>query len=188
MRGIIVDSLRHDTQISLVPKQKYTQLVSTKIPPPIRPLKPSPPPPPLTDIASTMVTLKSSAPENLNIPEQMLQQGEREDVHLGEISDYELCREERIRENRERMQKLGIFDLSHKLTALKPSTNRASRRKAPQLRSPTLPSSPGPVRRSSRCLLCFLSFPFSFLGVCLFRFSLMLVPLFHLPGKLGVCV
>ncbi|XP_057770026.1 uncharacterized protein LOC130989889 [Salvia miltiorrhiza] len=93
-----------------------------------------------------MVALTSSAPENLNIPEQM-QQGE---ARGGEISDYELCREERIRENRERMQKLGIFDLSQKFNAPKPTPVRAAYRKAPRLHSPLPPSSAGPTRRSSR--------------------------------------
>ncbi|KAH6810251.1 Zinc-finger domain of monoamine-oxidase A repressor R1 [Perilla frutescens var. frutescens] len=99
-----------------------------------------------------MVTLRSSAPENLDIPEQM-QQGEAAeggDAHRGEISEYELCREERIRENRERMQKLGIFDLTQKLSSLKSPSVRPPRRKTPRLHSPPPPSSSGPVRRSSR--------------------------------------
>ncbi|XP_051141039.1 uncharacterized protein LOC127258287 [Andrographis paniculata] len=65
-------------------------------------------------------------------------------------SDYELSREERIRENRERMRKLGIFNLSDKVKSLKPAMNGASRRRVSKRgdRSP-LPQ-PGSVRRSSR--------------------------------------
>ncbi|KAK6128911.1 hypothetical protein DH2020_037350 [Rehmannia glutinosa] len=70
---------------------------------------------------------------------------EKEDV---KISEYELTREERIKENRERMQKLGIFDLSLKLKDLKPTPKRAYHRKTPLDQSPLPPS--GPVRRSSR--------------------------------------
>ncbi|KAL1556984.1 hypothetical protein AAHA92_12529 [Salvia divinorum] len=88
-----------------------------------------------------MVALRSPAPENLVIP-----QPEKDDGPGCEISDYELCREERIRENRERMQKLGIFSLSQKLNAPKPAPLR-SYRKAPRLHTP---SPAGPTRRSSR--------------------------------------
>ncbi|EPS70256.1 hypothetical protein M569_04505 [Genlisea aurea] len=68
----------------------------------------------------------------------------REDVEGSAVSDYELSREERIKENRERMQKFGIFDLSQKLSAaLRPVAKRTRRKSEPS-------SSPGPVRRSSR--------------------------------------
>ncbi|KAI3452079.1 hypothetical protein Pfo_008744 [Paulownia fortunei] len=97
-----------------------------------------------------MVTLRSRAPENLNIPREQQQQEptEKEDVNAHKISGYELSREERIKENRERMQKLGILDLSLKLKALKPSPKGAYHRRSPQGHSPLPPS--GPVRRSSR--------------------------------------
>ncbi|KAL1538933.1 hypothetical protein AAHA92_27618 [Salvia divinorum] len=89
-----------------------------------------------------MVALRRSPSEILGIPEPV----EKDDACGSEVSDYELCREERIRENRERMQKLGIFSLSQKLNASKPTPVRAYR-KAPRLHSP---SSAGPTRRSSR--------------------------------------
>lgn len=77
-----------------------------------------------------------------------------------EISGYEQCREKRIKENMERMQKLGILDLSLKLKSLptsSPSPRKQSGRKMPQLSSPLSPS--GPSRRSSRFYLfvCFFS-------------------------------
>ena len=67
------------------------------------------------------------------------------------ISDYEQTREERIKQNIEKMQKLGIFDLSLKLK----STNHQNRGPKHQSRTKTPPVSPplqpsGPIRRSSR--------------------------------------
>ncbi|KAJ0450475.1 putative transcription factor C2H2 family [Helianthus annuus] len=72
-------------------------------------------------------------------------------------SDYEKCREERIKENLERMQKLGIYDLSLKLKSVKPNSYRKNNKllsnnqiKTPDNRCiPPLPSSV-PTRRSSR--------------------------------------
>ncbi|KAK4393358.1 hypothetical protein Sango_1806600 [Sesamum angolense] len=97
-----------------------------------------------------MVTLRSRALENVNILGEKQQQETmgKEDGGALQISEYELSREERIKENRERMQKLGIVDLSLKLKALRPTANRGSHRKTPQVHSPLPPS--GPVRRSSR--------------------------------------
>ncbi|PIM99110.1 hypothetical protein CDL12_28400 [Handroanthus impetiginosus] len=97
-----------------------------------------------------MVTRRSNAPENLNITEEQHKKEamENEDVHAHKVSEYELSREERIKENRERMQKLGILDLSLNFNALKPTPKRTYNRKPPQSDSPSLPS--GPVRRSSR--------------------------------------
>ncbi|GJX06819.1 zinc-finger domain of monoamine-oxidase A repressor R1 [Tanacetum coccineum] len=71
--------------------------------------------------------------------------------------DYEKCREERIKENLERMQKLGIYDLSLKLKSIKPNNNNNNRKrrnynqdnKTPKCLSPLLTSSL-PARRSSR--------------------------------------
>ncbi|XP_057459672.1 uncharacterized protein LOC130750209 [Actinidia eriantha] len=63
------------------------------------------------------------------------------------VSDYEQLREERIKENLERMQKLGIFDLSLKFKSVKP-IRKNTIPKTPRSLSP-LPC-PGPVRRSSR--------------------------------------
>ncbi|KAL8117559.1 uncharacterized protein LOC141723821 [Apium graveolens] len=69
------------------------------------------------------------------------------------MSEYEKCREERIKDNLERMKKLGILDLSLKLkTAAKPTRNynngSSSVRKSPHRVSPM--RNVGPVRRSSR--------------------------------------
>ncbi|CAI8617884.1 unnamed protein product [Vicia faba] len=63
------------------------------------------------------------------------------------ISQYELSREERIRENRERMGKLGIPDISHslKLITTPPSRRTPSNPKSLLPRNPSSPS-----RRSSR--------------------------------------
>lgn len=69
------------------------------------------------------------------------------------ISEYEQSREERIKQNRERMQKLGIIDLSLQFKAHKPSTATRSRKPPPSRSTPLNPSPlpcPGPVRRSSR--------------------------------------
>ncbi|MED6167391.1 hypothetical protein PIB30_002362 [Stylosanthes scabra] len=67
--------------------------------------------------------------------------------HQHQMLDYELSRQQRIRENQERLGKLGIFDLSLKLKSsnLPSKRTRSSTPKTP----PTLPRS-GPVRRSSR--------------------------------------
>ncbi|KAL2240298.1 UNVERIFIED_CONTAM: hypothetical protein Sindi_0671000, partial [Sesamum indicum] len=98
---------------------------------------------------ATMVTQRSRAPENVNIlgEQQQRETMGKEDGGALQLSEYELSREERIKENRERMQKLGIVDLSLKLKALRPTPNRGSHRKTPQVHSPLPPS--GPVRRSS---------------------------------------
>ncbi|KAG6398485.1 hypothetical protein SASPL_139947 [Salvia splendens] len=97
-----------------------------------------------------VVALRSSPPEILQIPEsermQQCETVEEDDACGSEISGYELCREERIRENRERMQKLGIFSIAQKLNSPKSTPVRAYR-KAPRLHSPP---SVGPTRRSSR--------------------------------------
>ncbi|KAJ7944378.1 Zinc-finger domain of monoamine-oxidase A repressor R1 [Quillaja saponaria] len=64
---------------------------------------------------------------------------------------YEQSREQRIKENRERLQKLGIVDLSHELKyrmTQRRTLRNPSDRKTPQLLSSAQPSEP--VRRSSR--------------------------------------
>ncbi|XP_049383378.1 uncharacterized protein LOC125847741 [Solanum stenotomum] len=61
-----------------------------------------------------------------------------------EKSEYEQLREKRIKENFERMQKLGIFDISLKLKPVRTPIVR----KTPQRLSPVQRS--GPTRRSSR--------------------------------------
>ncbi|XP_022631529.1 cell division cycle-associated 7-like protein isoform X2 [Vigna radiata var. radiata] len=69
------------------------------------------------------------------------------------ISDYELTREKRIRENRERMGKLGIFDLS---LSLKLHNNNKPHRTTSRSYSSIKPKTPptlkpsAPTRRSSR--------------------------------------
>ncbi|XP_058772774.1 uncharacterized protein LOC131646838 [Vicia villosa] len=85
---------------------------------------------------------KRSRSEIQNLPPLMPM-----DDHQSKISQYELSREERIRENRERMGKLGIFDisLSLKLKSTPPSRRTSSNPKSPIARSPS-----GPSRRSSR--------------------------------------
>ncbi|XP_030462578.2 uncharacterized protein LOC115682490 [Syzygium oleosum] len=70
----------------------------------------------------------------------------------GKISLYEQSREERIRANLERMQKLGIVDLSQKLRSSSsssvPPPKRTPCRRSSEKCAPVPPS--GPVRRSSR--------------------------------------
>lgn len=80
------------------------------------------------------------------------------------MSEYELSREQRIRENRERMGKLGIFDLS---LTLKLNNNNKRSYSSHKLRTPpSLPNPSAPVRRSSRfyshlssCKILFLYLP-----------------------------
>ncbi|KAK3011731.1 hypothetical protein RJ639_012294 [Escallonia herrerae] len=70
-------------------------------------------------------------------------------AHKASGSGYEKFREERIRENLERMQKLGILDLSLNFKSVRPTRKYAvCSRKTLQRLSPS-PTS-GPVRRSSR--------------------------------------
>ncbi|KAL5557161.1 hypothetical protein UlMin_039397 [Ulmus minor] len=67
------------------------------------------------------------------------------------ISDYEQSREERIKQNFEKMQKLGIFDLSLKIKSNihqnRPKKNRPSNKTPP---TPLILRPSGPSRRSSR--------------------------------------
>ncbi|KAF9600577.1 hypothetical protein IFM89_010063 [Coptis chinensis] len=67
-----------------------------------------------------------------------------------EVSGYELCREKRIKENLERMQKLGIFDLSNKLKSGVLLPNKRSPRKVFDGKSYSPLQSSLPPRRSSR--------------------------------------
>lgn len=80
------------------------------------------------------------------------------------MNEYERRREERIKENFERMKKLGILDLSLKLkTASKPKPtrkyNNGSPSSTPQRVSP-MSRHVGPVRRSSRYIFEFDPFGF----------------------------
>lgn len=89
---------------------------------------------------------------------KLLQINEDGQTQNQKICGYEKFREERIKENLERMKKLGILDLSLKLKNTpkplnpKNNNNSPSIRKPPQSLSPLPPS--GPVRRSSR--YCYL--------------------------------
>ncbi|KAG6768027.1 hypothetical protein POTOM_026923 [Populus tomentosa] len=66
------------------------------------------------------------------------------------ISVYEQTREERIKENHERMQKLGLMDLSLKLKACTAPSKRTPRTSPSSTKHPTPFLPRGPLRRSSR--------------------------------------
>ncbi|CAL5385745.1 unnamed protein product [Camellia sinensis] len=68
------------------------------------------------------------------------------EVKNDEVSGYEQSRDQRIKENLQRMQKLGILDLSRQLN---PPSKRP--KKNPSQKKPSLPSS-DPPRRSSRLM------------------------------------
>lgn len=100
-----------------------------------------------------MVTLRSAqtleTQENPNT-RKIHENGQTQIEETQKKSGYEQYREQRIKENRERMEKLGIFDLSLKFKSVKPTRNyNSSNRKSPKRLSPLLPPS-GPTRRSSR--------------------------------------
>ncbi|XXG49248.1 hypothetical protein AAC387_Pa02g3485 [Persea americana] len=63
------------------------------------------------------------------------------------VSGYEQCRDERIKQNLQRMQNLGIFDLSSKLKSQSQPPKRPNK-KTPEKKSPLI--NPLPPRRSSR--------------------------------------
>lgn len=71
------------------------------------------------------------------------------DDQTPKMSPYELSREERIKSNRERMQKLGLVDLSLKLHSLTAPKRTPRNNPSPAKLISPLPVS-GPVRRSSR--------------------------------------
>ncbi|XP_030973457.1 uncharacterized protein LOC115993651 [Quercus lobata] len=82
-----------------------------------------------------------------------IQNGEPLSSQTQKASQYELSREQRIKENLERMQKLGILDLSLKLKSVIPSNTKRNPRNLNNCTttprpSPAPPS--GPTRRSSR--------------------------------------
>ena len=82
-----------------------------------------------------------------------IQNGEPQSSQTQKASQYELSREQRIKENLERMQKLGILDLSLKLKSVIPSNTKRNPRNLNNCTttprpSPAPPS--GPTRRSSR--------------------------------------
>ncbi|XP_004292460.1 PREDICTED: uncharacterized protein LOC101314826 [Fragaria vesca subsp. vesca] len=63
------------------------------------------------------------------------------------VSDYEKIREQRIKENRARMQNMGIFDLSRQIHSFKPNPPKRPRRTNPPSDQP---KAQFPTRRSSR--------------------------------------
>ncbi|XP_062156761.1 uncharacterized protein LOC133864440 [Alnus glutinosa] len=81
-------------------------------------------------------------------PTHQTDNGQAQTTETQEVSLYEQSREERIKENRERMMKLGIFDLSLKLNSVISTKRTARTRNTAPRPSPTPPS--GPARRSSR--------------------------------------
>lgn len=111
-----------------------------------------------------MVTLRSAqtleTQENQNT-RKIHENGQTQIEETQKKSGYEQYREQRIKENRERMEKLGIFDLSLKFKSVKPTRNyNSSNRKSPKCLSPLLPPS-GPTRRSSRYTVLPLSLLFA---------------------------
>ena len=73
------------------------------------------------------------------------------------LSGYEQIRDRRIKENKERMQNLGLFDLSLKLKSqIPPKKPNSSEKKTTQK---TEPLNQSPPRRSSR----FVHFPYIFI-------------------------
>lgn len=91
------------------------------------------------------------SPANLS---EEIQNGEPQSSQTQKASQYELSREQRIKENLERMQKLGILDLSLKLKSVIPSNTKRNPRNHNHNCSTTPRPSPappsGPTRRSSR--------------------------------------
>jgi hypothetical protein len=84
----------------------------------------------------------------------------------GEVSGYEHFRNQRIKENLERMQKLGIPDLSQKLKS-KTSSPKTTPRNPSQRKTQNplpLPASP---RRSSRYFLFFYFYFYFFVFILL---------------------
>ncbi|KAL5714437.1 hypothetical protein ACHQM5_016401 [Ranunculus cassubicifolius] len=105
-----------------------------------------------------MVTLKKKS-RSLETPSNPKQNNSHEHPPLPStppsnseaVSGYEQCREKRIRENMERMQKLGLFDLSSKLNSEICSPKRSLRRIFQRKTSQSSPlDSSLPPRRSSR--------------------------------------
>ncbi|XP_054825512.1 uncharacterized protein LOC129323021 [Prosopis cineraria] len=94
--------------------------------------------------------MAASVKSSPNTP-QFGNNGRTQTTESQKMSLYEQSREQRIRENRERLEKLGIADLSHKLkfqTSQRRSRLDPSHCKTPQ--RPSAPKSSGPLRRSSR--------------------------------------
>ncbi|XP_011039248.1 PREDICTED: uncharacterized protein LOC105135871 isoform X2 [Populus euphratica] len=101
-----------------------------------------------------MSTLRKRRPQDHQEPNKNTKPNEEinnnEHHETPKISVYEQTREERIKENLERMQKLGLMDLSLKLKACTAPSKRTPRTSPSSTKhpSPFLPR--GPLRRSSR--------------------------------------
>ncbi|XP_022971704.1 cell division cycle-associated protein 7-like [Cucurbita maxima] len=95
-------------------------------------------------IEKSPIPKPSSEPPQMEIDQPSASQ-------MPEISQYEQSRELRIRENMERMQKLGIPDLSLKLKTSAPSKKNRRKSLVPKASPPSFDLPPtGPLRRSSR--------------------------------------
>ncbi|KAJ9564097.1 hypothetical protein OSB04_000063 [Centaurea solstitialis] len=111
----------------------------------------------MTDKASSQPLEPSSTPVTVNPSDHHPQMSSDYSTprvsSSSSSSDYEKCREERIKQNLERMEKLGIYDLSLKMRSIKPNAirkkNNNNENKTPNRCFPPLPSSV-PTRRSSR--------------------------------------
>ncbi|KAJ6907408.1 hypothetical protein NC651_017958 [Populus alba x Populus x berolinensis] len=101
-----------------------------------------------------MSTLRERRPRDHQEPNKNTKPNEEiNDNELHEtpkISVYEQTREERIKENHERMQKLGLMDLSLKLKACTAPSKRTPRTSPSSTKHPTPLLPRGPLRRSSR--------------------------------------
>jgi hypothetical protein len=103
-----------------------------------------------------MSTLRKRRPRDHQEPNKNAKPNEEinnnEHHETPKISVYEQTREERIKENLERMQKLGLMDLSLKLKACTAPPKRTPRTSPSSTKHPTPFLPRGPLRRSSRCL------------------------------------
>jgi hypothetical protein len=102
-----------------------------------------------------MSTLRKRRPRDHQEPNKNAKPNEEinnnEHHETPKISVYEQTREERIKENLERMQKLGLMDLSLKLKACTAPPKRTPRTSPSSTKHPTPFLPRGPLRRSSRC-------------------------------------
>jgi hypothetical protein len=106
--------------------------------------------------SSKMSTLRKRRPRDHQEPNKNTKPNEEinnnEHHETPKISVYEQTREERIKENLERMQRLGLMDLSLKLKACTAPPKRTPRTSPSSTKHPTPFLPRGPLRRSSRCL------------------------------------
>ncbi|KAJ6740231.1 ZINC-FINGER DOMAIN OF MONOAMINE-OXIDASE A REPRESSOR R1 [Salix purpurea] len=97
-----------------------------------------------------MSTLRKRKPQETNNNTNPNEINNNEHLESPKISVYEQTREERIKENLERMQKLGLMDLSLKLKACTAPPKRTPRTSPSSTKHPTPFLPRGPLRRSSR--------------------------------------